>query len=1157
MRISGAGTTADIEQLDFLGDFEVLDGAVVDIRGQGGLAFGLGTSLLVRDARVLLPRFTSVSGTVVVDGGTLVVDQEMTFRGGQGRLEGSGVLEVVDPLGTRPNLALDGTLAPGIGGAGHIHVDGIVDLSVGWFEVDLGGTELDQYDRLTATGSVLIGDRTRFEVSQLAGFSASVGDRFDLIVADQVTASTPSLLSLFDLPQLSTPDSFFVARILDGPAQQTLALGIASAIRAEWTGGIGSYTDPGRWAFSDPPPLASFPSNDLASVFDVVVAGESGSAAALASDVVIGSLEIGEGNTLDLAGGHSILLESIAGRTVNGEVRVDGLLNVGGAGVGAQLLSEGDLRVSGEGHIALADAVSGGIAAAFGTVELTIEDGVTVSGAGSILETRSSAGTGPADRLVNHGVIDADGQNALRVAQGENFGTLRATGSGGLELGAITNSGAIEVGPGSSLETVLGNEVRNVGTLSIQGPGTSARVELKNFGQIEIGDGALVDLVGYQQQAGRLAIRDTSAVGSLGFDGVTGGAILLDDAEFRFRGGNVPIDFRSTRLEGSGRWVLRSAQGDPGVLRLRFGSVLAPGTSEEAGQLEFDGSIVLESGLAMDVFGPGAADRVVVSGDFSFGPFFSATVGFSGGYVPTAGDTFELLRAGSISGLTAPGLDRFDLPALDGQGLYYDLALTAGLLEDVLELGILAPIAATWTGGDGSYEDPTRWSFDRAPQFADFPDGGLGDVFDVSLGGSGSVVTLAAPASVFAMQVGSQEELVIGSGGELLLVAPRGNLRSGGLRVDGLLRLDGGRLSSDVGFSIDGEGILELGGAGSEVSIAGANAGPLSIGSGAAVRGAGRIIAPGGIVNEGLLEARSGTLQLEGGPPNPFPPTPAFAVQNRGHVIVDAGADLEVYGTLESTGSIEVRSGGRLATAGSGFPSPVLELKEGGALVVEQGGTVESSLVQSGEGAITELGGVLDLGSRGRGSITAGTFVLSGGRVVGSSIAQFILGEQAVLTGNGVIAIDSFRTTGWSGTVAPGVEGIGAITFEDDLLFSSTSRIVAEVGGGEDGALHDVLTVVGTSFLEGQVVLETVEGYAPELGDFFDVLVATTISTSLLDVVLPAIEGELSWLAHIVSGPTGDRLRFQVVPEPGSALLLGLGLVCVAARRRTAGTLAR
>ncbi len=1156
VRIVGAGTVASFEDLSALGDFQVLDGAFADFdraSSSGGLT---SDRLLVRDAEVKLPRFFRTRGTATLDDGTLSVDRSATFNG---RLQGSGSVEFVDPdLGS----GLQGVLAPGIDGAGVIDVDGRIDLTEGRFEVDLLGTAPSSHDRLTATGSVALGDRVAFRVAEPMGFTPSVGDRFDIIEAGVVTETELTLQPLFDMPTLPDPDTYVVARILENGAGETLTLGIAEPVTASWQGGVGDYRTPGSWSFSQPPAAATVPVNDLASIFDVVIADAPGSVVTSDEDLPIGSLRIGAENTLDIAGESTVLLEFFGERPENGQVAVDGLLRLG---EGARLLSDGDLDLSGSGRIELGDSEIG---ASLEPMQVTIGEGVTVAGAGS-LAVRSFSPSGiQDDRLVNRGVIEATGENFLVVAEGTNEGTMRATGAGGLRVGDVRNEGLIQVGPGSSLETALLKEIENRGRIELEGTGATASIRLQNLGETEVSGGASLDLVSFDQSGnGSLTLRDTTAnIAFLSPPGFNGGTVHLDDATLNVRQ-NASIEIRGTRLEGTGRWVVENRSIRTDLVIERF-STIAPGTAAEAGLLEFDASMELTANWELDVFGadPGDYDAVWVTEGFEFGSRSRSILSFDGGYTPTAGDAFELLRAQAIAGFTDSVAARFELPALDGLALFYELGVEDGIDEDTLRLAIEAPIRATWAGGVGSYEDESRWIFDVPPETTSIPDGSGGELFDVFIDGgnrsAGSVVGLDRSVSVFGVTVDEEDTLVLGPEGALEFLAPLGNSRSGGVQADGVVRIEGGRLCSQRTLELRGRGLLELGDVpGSTIEVTGTRA--LDIGTGFTVRGSGTVEAAS-VLNDGLVEAiGSGGLVLTNG-------ILPLTFGNQGQLRVAGGSRFGMLGAPRSSGGVRVDPGGSLEmerraslgflgaiendglfSLGGSVNSDLVENR--GSFVIDSGGTLSSvSYSQTSSSARTEVAGRIDLDFLGQVRLDAGSLLLRDGSIEGGRSSRLFVGEVATLGGEGRIDVEAPSRI--AGALSPGLGGFGELEFTGDILLMETAELGIEVGETSGSLDSDLVRSMGTVSLAGILAVRILDGYTPELDDSFDVLVASIIDDRGLELVAPELGEGLGWVASIVSGPDDDRLRLRVVPEPSTALLLALALAGLASLRRWQGS---
>jgi hypothetical protein len=146
-----------------------------------------------------------------------------------------------------------------------------------------------------------------------------------------------------------------------------------------------------------------------------------------------------------------------------------------------------------------------------------------------------------------------------------------------------------------------------------------------------------------------------------------------------------------------------------------------------------------------------------------------------------------------------------------------------------------------------------------------------------------------------------------------------------------------------------------------------------------------------------------------------------------------------------------------------------------------------------------------------------------------------------LLSGDGTI--DGSLTN--AGTLAPGA-GVGALLITGDLTQDPAGTLSIELGGTSAGATYDVLTVLGTSFLGGALEVLLEPGFVPALGDRFDVLVGNDLVGAFDAFVGLDLGGGLRLDPRRT--PTGFSL--VAVPEPGTGMLVGLGLVWLAGRRR-------
>jgi hypothetical protein len=133
---------------------------------------------------------------------------------------------------------------------------------------------------------------------------------------------------------------------------------------------------------------------------------------------------------------------------------------------------------------------------------------------------------------------------------------------------------------------------------------------------------------------------------------------------------------------------------------------------------------------------------------------------------------------------------------------------------------------------------------------------------------------------------------------------------------------------------------------------------------------------------------------------------------------------------------------------------------------------------------------------------------------------------------------------------------------EGDYSQLTSGLLEIQIGGLLAGDEYNVLDLTGTASLAGSLLVSLVDPadplngsnpFSPQPGDVFDILVAATISDTGLSLTLPGFPDFRAWDAAIVdTSPGRQAFRLTVIPEPTTALLLGLGLAGLALRRRLA-----
>lgn len=165
--------------------------------------------------------------------------------------------------------------------------------------------------------------------------------------------------------------------------------------------------------------------------------------------------------------------------------------------------------------------------------------------------------------------------------------------------------------------------------------------------------------------------------------------------------------------------------------------------------------------------------------------------------------------------------------------------------------------------------------------------------------------------------------------------------------------------------------------------------------------------------------------------------------------------------------------------------------------------------------------------------------------VGGSSVltAQSVhVGARSTVTGNALLRSDvTSRGSIRVGDLSSGGPMPGVLTIDGELTLLQGARLFIDIGEGLSGErlmASDRLNVTGHAHLEGALFVDVFFGAAPLLGDRFDILTASSRSGRFDELVLPALEGDLTW--RLRYSDTGAQLR--VIPAPASiALLAALG----------------
>jgi hypothetical protein len=274
-------------------------------------------------------------------------------------------------------------------------------------------------------------------------------------------------------------------------------------------------------------------------------------------------------------------------------------------------------------------------------------------------------------------------------------------------------------------------------------------------------------------------------------------------------------------------------------------------------------------------------------------------------------------------------------------------------------------------------------------------------------------------------------------------------------------------------------------------------------------------LSPGRTLNNG------GTLQASGGGTLDVNMGTSGTINNTGTLQAIGGSTLTVFngGTVTNSGTFFVDAGSRLVL--TGVPS----VTNSGTVRIASGGTLEASNYVQTAG-VTNVNGVLSLGSA--------LVDIRGGTLSGTGL---VIGDVK----NG-------------GTVAPG-NLPGILLVSGNYTQTAAGILDIEIAGLTAGSGYDQLRVFGDAFLAGTLEVELINSFAPTADAFFDILLTGffspgSVSGKFDTVDLPTLSTG-TWGVSYLS----DRVRVSFaltrpVPEPSSLVLLGVGLLWMAFRRR-------
>lgn len=171
---------------------------------------------------------------------------------------------------------------------------------------------------------------------------------------------------------------------------------------------------------------------------------------------------------------------------------------------------------------------------------------------------------------------------------------------------------------------------------------------------------------------------------------------------------------------------------------------------------------------------------------------------------------------------------------------------------------------------------------------------------------------------------------------------------------------------------------------------------------------------------------------------------------------------------------------------------------------------------------------------------TDGELMLAGGNITAMGIIPLNL-QGGTLTGNGLIT-GSVNNSG--GLLSPGMSA-GKLEITGQLTMGPTSSMLIELGGLDQGTTFDWIDVGGTATLGGELIIELIGGFVPDLSDTFTFLTANSVVGEFDSITF--VGGQSLDVVYLSNGV---QLTNVAIPEPSSLWLVGLVAGLAIFRRR-------
>ncbi|MBX3670808.1 MAG: filamentous hemagglutinin N-terminal domain-containing protein, partial [Rhodocyclaceae bacterium] len=652
----------------------------------------------------------------------------------------------------------------------------------------------------------------------------------------------------------------------------------------------------------------------------------------------------------------------------------------------------------------------------------------------------------------------------LGFGSGENRATI-ITDAGVLTTivgSAWTNSGEIRITNGSLLVSGLAG---NTGSINLAA-GTSANVSgtsWSNAGAFNI-DGALT--------TSGFATNASSGTVSI----ASGSSWTTSDTPFTNNGSinlSGTIDLTST--------ATKRTLTNNGTLKISgLASVDGNLAEGSGGRLQFN---IAEANRGTQY------DALDLSGSMTFNGALEVTQ--SGGFAPSNGDIFRLIRYAARSGSSS--FSTLSLPSVGNYNALY------GAGTFVLGSGVSA--LNEWNSDlSGDWATASRWSLNHAPlaNEAVIIDRLTASPTVSVTGGnqSGASLFSSDPISI------SGGSLTLGAA-STLVTAPI-TISGGTLIVNGAaslsaVSLGGGALTlgattniaslAQTGGDLGGSGNLTLSGNSSWSGGSWGGGGTTTIGNGILATISGAVTLSGrNISNAGSLTI-AGTVELEG----------TSVLTNVGSLVLQSGT---VSDAAANPGSLSLTNnlGANITKSETGDFTLQATFANLGMLGVQAGTLFAPGLTTNGGTITISAGSVLSTAGGALGN--DGSITLSGGTLASGPLAN---NANRNISGTGTLDLGGASLTN-AGLVSPGGAGAtGTLTIVGDYAQTGSGQVDAELASSSD---YDRITASGTISLAGRLVISQLGGYEPSVGASHTLLscsgAGTCLSGTFAEISYPA-----------------------------------------------------